>query len=81
MITALRDAEPEHKLKVYRNLGLHLTYDAETQTVQAKNDLGLHRWDRSVSEDRHLPDAYAIPLTGLLIPAAFPAGNTDPGAG
>jgi len=26
MITALRDAEPEHRLEVYRNLGLRLTY-------------------------------------------------------
>ena len=45
MITALREAEPEHKLEVYRGLGLYLTYEPETQTVQAKIDLGLHRWD------------------------------------
>jgi hypothetical protein len=29
IVTALRDAEPEHKLDVYRNLGLRLTYDPE----------------------------------------------------
>ncbi|WP_238451964.1 hypothetical protein [Micromonospora sp. 4G55] len=42
---ALRDAEPEHKLEVYRSLGLHLTYDPETQTVRARMDLATHRWD------------------------------------
>jgi hypothetical protein len=45
MITALRDAEPERKLEVYRSLGLHLTYTPETQTVRAQIDLGPHRWD------------------------------------
>ena len=44
MITALRDAEPEHKLNVYRNLGLRLTYNPETQTVRADIDLAQHRW-------------------------------------
>jgi hypothetical protein len=33
IVTALRDAESEHKLDVYRNLGLRLTYDPETRTV------------------------------------------------
>jgi hypothetical protein len=42
--TALRDAEPEHKLDAYRNLGLRLTYDPETRTVQADIDLATHRW-------------------------------------
>ncbi|WP_422742551.1 hypothetical protein ACN27B_29675 [Micromonospora sp. WMMD754] len=42
---ALRDAEPEHKLEVYRSLGLHLTYDPESQTVRANVDLATHRWD------------------------------------
>ena len=45
IITALRDAEPEHKLEVYRSLGLRLTYTPETQTVHTKIDLGPHRWD------------------------------------
>ncbi|MFV2104920.1 hypothetical protein ACFHWY_28550, partial [Micromonospora sp. LOL_024] len=45
LVTALRDAEPEHKLEVYRNLGLHLTYNPETQTVRASVDLAAHRWD------------------------------------
>jgi site-specific DNA recombinase len=45
MITALREAEPEHKLDVYRNLGLRLTYDAETRTVRADIDLAAHRWE------------------------------------
>jgi hypothetical protein len=44
MIIALRDAEPEHKLDVYRNLGLRLTYDADTQTVRTDIDLAAHRW-------------------------------------
>lgn len=42
---ALRDAEPEHKLEVYRSLGLHLAYDPDTQTVRASLDLAAHRWD------------------------------------
>jgi hypothetical protein len=45
MITALRDAEPEHKLEVYRNLGLRLTYNPATQTVRAEIDLATHRRD------------------------------------
>ncbi|TBL44928.1 recombinase family protein [Verrucosispora sp. SN26_14.1] len=45
LVTALRDADPEHKLEVYRNLGLHLTYNPETQTVRASVDLAAHRWD------------------------------------
>jgi hypothetical protein len=44
MVTALRDAEPEHKLDVYRNLGLRLTYDPEARTVLADIDLARHRW-------------------------------------
>ena len=43
LVTALRDADPEHKLEVYRNLGLHLTYNPETQTVRASVDLAAHR--------------------------------------
>ncbi|MEU7997588.1 zinc ribbon domain-containing protein [Micromonospora sp. NPDC049060] len=45
LVDALRDAEPEHKLEVYRSLGLHLSYDPETQTVRASVDLAAHRWD------------------------------------
>ncbi|WP_262286342.1 hypothetical protein [Micromonospora sp. MA102] len=45
MTSAVRDAEPEHKLEVYRSLGLNLTYDPETQTVRASVDLAAHRWD------------------------------------
>jgi len=45
MITALRDADPEDKLDIYRNLGLRLTYDPQTQTVRAEIDLATHRWD------------------------------------
>jgi site-specific DNA recombinase len=44
IVTALRDAEPEQKLEVYRNLGLRLTYDPETRTVLADIDLATHRW-------------------------------------
>jgi hypothetical protein len=43
--TALAEAEPEHKLDLYRSLRLRLTYSPETQTVPAMIDLGEHRWD------------------------------------
>lgn len=45
LVSALRRAEPEHKLEVYRSLGLHLTYDPETRTVRASIDLATHRWN------------------------------------
>ncbi|MER7457352.1 recombinase family protein [Micromonospora sp. NPDC126480] len=45
LVNALRDAEPEHKVEVYRSLGLHLSYDPKTQTVRASVDLAAHRWD------------------------------------
>ncbi|MEV0157724.1 hypothetical protein AB0H57_28955 [Micromonospora sp. NPDC050686] len=45
LVTALRDATPEHKLQVYRALGLHLSYTPETQTMRASVDLAAHRWD------------------------------------
>ena len=45
LVAALRDADPEHKMEVYRSLGLRLTYHPETRTVRADVDLGTHRWD------------------------------------
>lgn len=45
LVTALRDADPEHKIEVYRSLGLRLTYHPDTQTVRADIDLATHRWD------------------------------------
>ena len=45
LTTALAEADPEHKMEVYRALGLRLTYEPETQTVHASVDLGVHRWD------------------------------------
>ena len=45
LVAALLNAQPEHKLEVYRSLGLHLSYDPETQTVRASVDLAAHRWD------------------------------------
>ncbi|WP_204029776.1 hypothetical protein, partial [Micromonospora andamanensis] len=42
---ALKEADPEDKLDLYRSLRLKLTYSAETQTVHAEIDLGEHRWD------------------------------------
>lgn len=42
---ALREAQPEHKLGLYRSLRLKLTYSGETQAVPATIDLGEHRWD------------------------------------
>jgi DNA invertase Pin-like site-specific DNA recombinase len=41
---ALAEAEPEHKLDLYRSLRLKLTYSPQTQTVHAAIDLGEHRW-------------------------------------
>jgi hypothetical protein len=41
---ALEQANPEHKLDLYRTLRLRLTYCAEAQTVHATIDLGEHRW-------------------------------------
>ncbi|WP_200215644.1 hypothetical protein [Micromonospora coerulea] len=40
---ALRNADPADKSEVYRQLGLRLTYQAETQTVRAALDLSAHR--------------------------------------
>ncbi|MFE9958991.1 hypothetical protein [Micromonospora sp. NPDC005299] len=39
----LRDADSADKAEVYRQLGLRLTYEAETQTVRASVDLSAHR--------------------------------------
>ncbi|WFE53164.1 hypothetical protein [Micromonospora sp. WMMD1155] len=41
--TVLRDADPADKAEVYRQLGLRLNYQAETQTVRAAVDLSAHR--------------------------------------
>ncbi|MEV4656439.1 recombinase family protein [Micromonospora sp. NPDC049301] len=41
--TVLRDADPDDKAEVYRQLGLRLTYQTETQTVRAAVDLSAHR--------------------------------------
>jgi hypothetical protein len=45
VVDALRNAEPEDKLDLYRALGLRLTYDPAKRTVRAIVDLGTHRWD------------------------------------
>ncbi len=36
LLSVLRQADPADKAEVYRQLGLHLTYDHETQTVLAE---------------------------------------------
>ncbi|MEU7650776.1 hypothetical protein AB0C41_02070 [Micromonospora taraxaci] len=41
--TVLRDADPTDKAEVYRQLGLRLNYQPETQTVRAAIDLSAHR--------------------------------------
>ncbi|MEU6023020.1 hypothetical protein [Micromonospora sp. NPDC047134] len=41
--TVLRDADPTDKAEVYRQLGLRLAYQPETQTVCAAVDLSAHR--------------------------------------
>ncbi|MEH1017208.1 hypothetical protein V6U90_29450 [Micromonospora sp. CPCC 206060] len=43
IITVLRDANPADKAEVYRQLGLHLVYQPETQTVRAEVDLDADR--------------------------------------
>lgn len=64
LVSALRDAEPEHKLEVYRSLGLNLTYDPETQTVRASVDLATHRWD-------------SVRVRGVIDTATPPTACTD----
>jgi site-specific DNA recombinase len=56
MITALRDADLDDKLAVYRNLGLRLTYDPQTLTVRAEIELAAHRWDSGCVRGRTRPD-------------------------
>ncbi len=41
--TVLRNADPADKAEVYRQLGLRLNYQPETQTVRAEVDLSAHR--------------------------------------
>ncbi|MFC4018977.1 hypothetical protein ACFOW4_13630 [Micromonospora sp. GCM10011542] len=41
--TVLRDADPADNAEVYRQLGLRLNYQPETQTVRAEVDLSAHR--------------------------------------
>ncbi|MGW3893214.1 recombinase family protein [Micromonospora chokoriensis] len=43
IVAVLRDADPDDKAEVYRQLGLRLTYQTETQTVRAAVDLSAHR--------------------------------------
>jgi hypothetical protein len=40
-VAALRDADPEQKLDLYRALGLQLTYQPDTRTVDAMIDLAV----------------------------------------
>jgi hypothetical protein len=57
MVAALRQAEPEHKLEVYRSLGLRLTYLPDTHTVRVEVDLAAHRWDSVCVRGSTRPDA------------------------
>ncbi|WP_410816290.1 hypothetical protein [Micromonospora sp. 050-3] len=43
IVAVLRDADPDDKAEVYRQLGLRVTYQTETQTVRAAVDLSAHR--------------------------------------
>lgn len=45
LVTALRDAEHEHKFEIYRALRLKLIYEPDIETVRAYVDLGQHRGD------------------------------------
>jgi hypothetical protein len=76
MITALRDAEPEHKLDVYRNLGLRLTYNAETRTVRASIDLATHRWDSVRVRRSTRTNPQPIASLFMIIPLPTTAGST-----
>lgn len=87
LASALRHAEPEHKLEFYRSLGLNLTYNPETQTVRASVDLATHRWISLVSEGGLEPprpiralapqaSASAIPPPGPARPA-YPVSRGD----
>ncbi|MFC6566516.1 hypothetical protein [Actinoplanes utahensis] len=44
VVTALREANPDDKLDVYRDSGLRLTFQPESRTVRADVDLAQHRW-------------------------------------
>ncbi|WP_050564963.1 hypothetical protein [Salinispora oceanensis] len=54
----LRDADPAGKAKVYRQLGLRLNYQPETQTVRAEVDLSAHRGKWFVSEGGSIPQPH-----------------------
>lgn len=43
LVSALKDAEPDHKFEVYRARQLKLIYEPETETVRAYVDLDQHR--------------------------------------
>ncbi|MGK5741561.1 hypothetical protein [Micromonospora sp. URMC 103] len=43
IVTVLRDADPVDKAEVYRQFGLRLIYQPETQTARAEMDLSAHR--------------------------------------
>jgi hypothetical protein len=66
VITVLRDAEPEHQLDVYRNLGLRLAYIPETRTVRQKSILPRTVGHRFVSVDPHSPMAPRLHLAGTV---------------
>lgn len=55
--TVLRDADPSDKAEVYRQLGLRLNYQPETQTVRAAVHLSTHRGQSFVSEGDLNPHA------------------------
>ncbi|MEV4766795.1 hypothetical protein AB0J89_29605 [Micromonospora chokoriensis] len=55
IVAVLRDAEPDDKGEVYRQLGLRLNYQPETQAVRAAVDLSTRRGQSLVSEGRHGP--------------------------
>jgi hypothetical protein len=68
MIIARRDAEPEYKLEVCRNLGLRLTYRPQAQTVRAEMDLATHRWDSVRVRGSTRTDAQHGPRMPGIIP-------------
>ena len=83
LITALKDAEPDHKFEVYPALQLKLIYEPETETVQAYVGLGQHRKVWFVSEGGLEPPrpirALAPQASASAIPPPGPASSTLPG--
>jgi hypothetical protein len=72
IMAVLAEADPADKAEVYRQLGLRLTWDHETQTAHAEID-PLRRWEKvgvrgeihtGTHADRQVPRSRSVRLTG-----------------